>query len=109
MDDVFLTVAEVAQLLKVNAQTVRNWGDRGEIPVVRVGQRRVRIRQSDLDAFIAAGSRPRPADIPTDLDRAELAARLDRARNALEGDDDAELAEALRVLVELPQNLERPS
>jgi excisionase family DNA binding protein len=103
MDDVFLTVAEVAQLLKVNAQTVRNWGDRGEIPVVRVGQRRVRIRQSDLDAFISAGSKPRPAEAPPDLDRAELAARLDRARKALEGGDDAELAEALRALADPPR------
>jgi len=29
--------------------------DRGELGHVRVGQRRVRIRQSPLDAFLAAG------------------------------------------------------
>jgi excisionase family DNA binding protein len=34
-----LTVAEVAQLFKVNQQTVRNWIDRGELPCVRVGRR----------------------------------------------------------------------
>ncbi len=33
----FLTVAEIAAVLKVNAQTVRNWIDRGELPAVRVG------------------------------------------------------------------------
>jgi hypothetical protein len=38
--------------------------DRGELGHVRVGQRRVRVRQSQLDAFLAAGepgrSLPRP-------------------------------------------------
>jgi excisionase family DNA binding protein len=52
----YLTVAEVADLLKLNSQTVRNWIDRGELPAVRVGSRRVRVRQSDLDAFIDAGA-----------------------------------------------------
>jgi excisionase family DNA binding protein len=53
---VSMTVQEVADVLKLNQQTVRNWIDRGELPAVRVGQRRVRIRQSDLDAFIASGA-----------------------------------------------------
>jgi excisionase family DNA binding protein len=48
MADEFLTVAEIAELLKVNPQTVRNWIDRGELPAVRVGARRVRVRRSDL-------------------------------------------------------------
>ncbi len=55
MPDEFLTVAEVASLLKLNQQTVRNMLDRGELGHVRVGRRRVRIRQSQLDAFLAAG------------------------------------------------------
>ena len=50
--DEFLTVREIAELLKVNPQTVRNWIDRRELPAVRVGARRVRDRQSDLDAFL---------------------------------------------------------
>ena len=36
--------------------TIRNWIDAGDLPAVRVGKRRVGVRQSDLDAFIAAGS-----------------------------------------------------
>jgi excisionase family DNA binding protein len=40
----YLTVGEVAELLRLNQQTVRNWIDRGELPAVRVGERRVRIR-----------------------------------------------------------------
>jgi excisionase family DNA binding protein len=35
--DEFLTVAEVAQLLRLNQQTVRNWIDQGSIPAIRVG------------------------------------------------------------------------
>ena len=54
--DAFLTVNEIAERLKVNQQTVRNWIDRGELAAVRVGTRRVRVRQSDLDAFLAAGA-----------------------------------------------------
>lgn len=49
MPDELLTVAEVAQLLKLNQQTARSMIDRGELGHVRVGQRRVRMRQSQLD------------------------------------------------------------
>lgn len=52
--DSFLTVAEVAEMLKLNQQTVRNWIDQGSLPAVRVG-RRVRIRRSDLDRILAEG------------------------------------------------------
>ncbi len=54
--DSFLTVAEVATLLKLNQQTVRNWIDAGSLPAVRVG-RRVRIPRSALDQLIQEGSR----------------------------------------------------
>ena len=51
-DDAFLTVAEVAGILKLNQQTVRNWIDQGSLPAHRVG-RRVRIRRSDFEAVLA--------------------------------------------------------
>jgi excisionase family DNA binding protein len=51
----FLTVAEVAQTLKLNQQTVRNWIDQGSLPALRIG-RRVRIRRSDFDRLIEAGA-----------------------------------------------------
>jgi excisionase family DNA binding protein len=53
-DDEFLTVQEIAERLKVNQQSVRNWIDAGDLPGVWVGARRVRVRQSDLDTFLAA-------------------------------------------------------
>jgi excisionase family DNA binding protein len=49
--DEFLTVAEVAGVLKLNQQTVRNWIDQGSLPALHVG-RRVRIRRSDFDALL---------------------------------------------------------
>jgi excisionase family DNA binding protein len=51
----YLTVAEVAGILKLNQQTVRNWIDRGELPALRVG-RRARILRSDFDALIEDAS-----------------------------------------------------
>lgn len=53
--DELLTVFEVADHLKVNPQTVRNWIDAGRLRSTRLRPRRVRVRQSELDRFIAAG------------------------------------------------------
>ncbi len=55
-DESFLTVAEVAETLRLNQQTVRNWIDAGSLPAVRVG-RRVRIKRSDLDQIVERGYR----------------------------------------------------
>jgi excisionase family DNA binding protein len=55
-DESFLTVAEVADLLKLNQQTVRNWIDQGSLPAFKVG-RRVRIKRSDLDRVLERGYR----------------------------------------------------
>ena len=49
-----MTVAEIATVLKLNQQTVRNWITDGLLPVVRVG-RRALIKRSDFDAMIEAG------------------------------------------------------
>jgi excisionase family DNA binding protein len=53
-EDSFLTVADVANTLKLNQQTVRNWIDQGSLPAVRVG-RRVRIKRSDFERVVAEG------------------------------------------------------
>src|SRR5215813_4065074 len=50
-EDSFLTVAEVAETLKLNQQTVRNWIDQGSLPALRVG-RRVRIKRSDFERIL---------------------------------------------------------
>ncbi|HEX3979143.1 MAG TPA: helix-turn-helix domain-containing protein [Solirubrobacteraceae bacterium] len=60
-EETYLTVAEVAETLKLNQQTVRNWIDQGSLPALRVG-RRVRIKRSDFERILeesySAGSAP---------------------------------------------------
>ena len=65
MDEPFLTVAEIAALLKVNPMTIRNWISSGELPAMHVG-RRVRIPRVDFDRFVEAsfiGTGRRPAGV----------------------------------------------
>lgn len=50
-EETYLTVAEVAETLKLNQQTVRNWIDQGWLPALRVG-RRVRIKRSDFERIL---------------------------------------------------------
>ncbi len=50
-EESYLTVAEVAETLKLNQQTVRNWIDQGTLPALRVG-RRVRIKRSDFERIL---------------------------------------------------------
>ena len=59
-------MAEVAETLKLNQQTVRNWIDQGSLPAIRVG-RRVRIRRSDFDRLLEQGytSGGEPAEDPS--------------------------------------------
>ena len=52
MTDELLTVSEVAERLKMNQQTVRNWIDKGDLPATRVGSRRVRVSESELNRFL---------------------------------------------------------
>ena len=54
----FLTVLEIATVLRVNPQTVRNWIQHGTLPAVKLG-RSVRIRRTDLETYLEA-SRVKP-------------------------------------------------
>jgi excisionase family DNA binding protein len=55
-EESYLTVAEVAETLKLNQQTVRNWIDQGSLPALRVG-RRVRIKRSDFERVLTESYR----------------------------------------------------
>ena len=71
--------------------------DRGELPAVRVGARRVRILRSDLDAFLAQGRRlTRRSARRVAFDDA-----LGAATKALRGNDSADASSALRSLSRL--------
>ena len=79
-DDELLTVNEVAELLKLNQQTVRNWIAAGDLPAVRIG-RRVRVRASTIEDLVgrrltrpSTGSRSNAAG---DLDREAVADALE--------------------------------
>jgi excisionase family DNA binding protein len=51
-DDVLLTEAEVADLLRVSQRTVRRWRNEGTgPPALRVG-RRIRYRRSAVEAWL---------------------------------------------------------
>jgi excisionase family DNA binding protein len=102
MEDEYLTVAEVAAMLKLNQQTVRNTIDRGELPAVRVGARRVRIARSDLNAFLAEGRRLTKKS----KRRVAFDDAVGSATKALRGrDDSAASATALIALAEAARDL----
>ena len=48
----FLTVGEVAQVLRVSNMTVYRLINGGQLPAVRVGKS-YRVREEDLDSFLA--------------------------------------------------------
>ena len=50
-----LTVAEVADVLRVSNMTVYRLIKAGDIPALRVGKN-YRIRERDLEAYLASGS-----------------------------------------------------
>jgi excisionase family DNA binding protein len=69
MDDELMTVAEIAAILKLNPQTIRNWIEAGTLPCVRLGQRRVRVYRSDFNQLIEnsiTGRRTTPSAGPAD-------------------------------------------
>lgn len=56
----YLSVDRIASITDTHPNTVRGWIRSGRLPAVRLGYRLIRVRQSDLDAFVstysAAGS-----------------------------------------------------
>ena len=93
-----LTVDETAGLLKVNAQTVRNWIDRGELPALRVGGRRVRIQRSVLEAFIGYERDSADADTPVGTHTEALSGPQRDAAASLIDEIAANLAQLAAIL-----------
>jgi excisionase family DNA binding protein len=105
--DELLTVAEVAETLKVNQQSVRNWIDRRELPVGRVGQRRVRIRRSDLERYLEAGATVAVGEEAAGNAAGESEERWDELRAALASSNSIVEAGRLDELVEVLGELAR--
>jgi excisionase family DNA binding protein len=75
VQDTFLTVQEIADLLKVNSHTIRSWIDAGTLRAVRTGSRRVRVRELELARFINAGGDMREATKVQEADESVTTAR----------------------------------
>lgn len=62
------TPAEAAEQLPFHPRTLVAFAREGKIGHVRLGQRKIRFRQQDIDAFIASSaaptSQPKPARHP---------------------------------------------
>ena len=99
LEDPLLTVEDVAAALGLNQQTIRNYIDDGVLPAVRVGNRRVRIRRSALDAFVEAGETPDLVRGLAALDEArQRLARALKSTGGLSNEVRSELAAALDAL-----------
>ena len=53
--ETYWTVAELAERLRLNQQTLRNWIDQGSLPAVRIG-RRVRVLNSDFKRLVGGAA-----------------------------------------------------
>jgi excisionase family DNA binding protein len=60
-DDPWLTLAEIAEELRVNPATVRLWVRRGRLKAMRAGQRKLLVRRSELDRMLALADPSRTA------------------------------------------------
>jgi excisionase family DNA binding protein len=84
MSDDVLNVFEVATLLRVNPQTVRNWIDAGSLPAVRLG-RRVCVRREDLESVVGTADLS-PENLLTVAEVAKLLKLNPQTiRNAIDG------------------------
>lgn len=53
VDEEYITVAEAAGLLRVSPSTIWRWIDQGVLPAYRIGQRRIRVKKSELGRLIS--------------------------------------------------------
>lgn len=60
-DDPWLTLAEIADELRVNPATVRLWIRRGRLKAMRAGQRKLLVQRSELDRMLASADPSRSA------------------------------------------------
>ena len=61
----FLTVAEVAERLRVTERFIRRLIASGELEAVKIGSRVIRIRSADVDALLSPVRRPWASSLAT--------------------------------------------
>jgi excisionase family DNA binding protein len=101
LEDSWLTVAEIASELRVNAATVRLWVSKGTLPATRAGQRKLIIRRSDLDLMLEA-SQPQASGV---VDSSLCLQCIELFRHEREISQEALLAELDVVLAHIREAL----
>ena len=48
----YYTIEEVAEMLKVNPESVRRWVRSKQLPAIKLGGKYIRVEAGDLDKFI---------------------------------------------------------
>ena len=103
-DDPWLTLAEIAEELRVNPATVRLWVSRGRLKAMRAGQRKLLVRRSELDRMLAltdpSRAEPQQPRMPEPLRPVfsrPLAGQVARARANM---DPAVIREAIKRMQE---------
>jgi len=49
----YYTIEEVAEMLKVNPESVRRWVRSKQLPAIKLGGKYIRVEAGDLDRFIS--------------------------------------------------------
>ena len=103
-DDPWLTLAEIAEELRVNPATVRLWVSRGRLKARRAGQRKLLVRRSDLDRMLAltdpSRAEPRQPRIPEPLRPVFSRPLMGQVARARADMDPAVIREALKGMQE---------
>lgn len=60
----YLTIAEAAELLRVDKSTIRRWISSHRLQAHRIGERTIRIHRRDLDRVVDHRSQPNVSDAP---------------------------------------------
>jgi excisionase family DNA binding protein len=63
-DDPWLTLAEIAEELRMSPATIRSWISKGTLRAMRAGQRKWLVRRSELDRMLAGEDVIGPDDQP---------------------------------------------
>jgi excisionase family DNA binding protein len=86
MENEWLSLGDVAQMLGVHPSTVRNWSDQGELPVHRTKGRHRRYRKSDVELWIQSQNAEAQADIGEVAQSALRLTRLHISEGMLESE-----------------------
>jgi excisionase family DNA binding protein len=103
-DDPWLTLAEIAQELRVNPATVRLWISRGRLKAMRAGQRKLLVRRSELDRMLAltdpSRAEPRQPRTPEPLRPVFSRPLMGQVARARANMDPAVIREAIKAMQE---------